>query len=137
MGTITTSMLIMFLLAGGITTLAMLSVFANAIRHETQLHDLRNRVKELHYQHAMYLAKLSGKIAEEGEIEILDDDSDDETANRPAAKSAAEPSPPAAEPIEATEIIEADEITDTDSTPAQHHAEPEPEPEEAPNLSAA
>ncbi len=126
MGTITTSMLIVFFLAGGITTLAMLSVFANAIRHETQLHDLRNRVKELHYEHAMYLAKISGKIAEEGEIEILDDENDTNT-------------PPAAEPIEATEIIEADEIMDTDAPPAQHHAQhhAKTETEEAPNLTAA
>ncbi len=116
MGTVTTSMLIVFLLAGGITTLAMLSVFANAIRHETQLHDLRNRVKELHYQHAMYLAKISGQISEEGEIEILNDD--DEVV----------------EAIEVGEIVSESE-SESESNPPK--AQSLPEPPETPNLVAA
>ncbi len=107
MGTVTTNMLIIFLLAGGITALAMLSVFANAIRHETQLHDLRNRVKELHYQHAMYLAKISGQIPEEGEVEILDDD--DEVIE--VAEIVAEPDSAEAQslpdPIETPDLVAA------------------------------
>ncbi len=77
MVTLSTAMLIVLLIAGGITVVAMLSVFANVIEHETQLHDLRNRVRELHFNHAMYMARFRGQIGdepeEEGEIEILDD----------------------------------------------------------------
>lgn len=65
MTTLTTGMLIVLLFTGAITALAMLSVFSNIIGHETQLHDLRNRVKELHFQHAMYLARLNAQIPEE------------------------------------------------------------------------
>jgi len=73
---LSTGMLLVFLLAAGITAVAVLSVFANVIDHETQLHDLRNRVRELHYQNILRSAKLSGHIPaqEEGEIEILDDE---------------------------------------------------------------
>lgn len=77
MVTLTTGMLIVLLIAAGITAMAMLSVFASVIEHETQLHDLRNRVRELHYQRAIYMARYRGQIgdsSEEGEIEILDDD---------------------------------------------------------------
>jgi len=65
MTTLTTGMLIVLLFTGAITALAMLSVFSNIIGHETQLHDLRNRVKELHFQHAMYLARRNAQIPEE------------------------------------------------------------------------
>jgi hypothetical protein len=71
---LTSSMILVLLGAGAVTAFAMLSVFANAIGHETQLHDLRNRVKELNYQQAMYQAKVSGQISEEGEVEIIDDE---------------------------------------------------------------
>lgn len=78
MVTLSTAMLIVLLIAGGITALAMLSVFANVIEHETQLHDLRNRVRELHFHHAMYMARFRGQIGEEplmeGEVEILEED---------------------------------------------------------------
>lgn len=77
MATLTTGMLIVLFIASGITAMAMLSVFANVIGHETQLHDLRNKVKELHYQHAMYLARIEGLIAEEGDVEIIDDAEED------------------------------------------------------------
>ncbi len=117
MSTITPSMLIVFLLAGGVTTLAMLSVFANAIRHETQLHDLRNRVKELHYEHAMYLAKISGRISEEGEIEILDDDKDDKDDG---------------EAIEAAEIV-----SEPDPESNAPQAQSLPDPAQTPELVAA
>jgi len=74
MTTLTMSMQLVLLVAGGITVMAMLSVFANVIAHETQLHDLRNRVKELHYQHALYLARIDGQIPQEGEVTILPDE---------------------------------------------------------------
>ncbi|HCT45860.1 MAG: hypothetical protein CMJ35_02580 [Phycisphaerae bacterium] len=69
------TMILMCLIGSSITVLAMLRVFANVIEHETDLHDLRNRVKALQYQKQLYLARIQGHIAEEeGEIEILDDD---------------------------------------------------------------
>ncbi|MFG0245334.1 MAG: hypothetical protein ACF8MF_04690 [Phycisphaerales bacterium JB052] len=69
------AMILMCLIGSSITVLAMLRVFANIIEHETELHDLRNRVKTLQYQKRLYLARIQGHIAEEeGEIEILDDD---------------------------------------------------------------
>lgn len=76
MATISSGMLLILLIAAVITTIAMLSVFSNIIEHETQLHDLRNRVKELHYQQAVYLARVNGRIGEEGEVEMLDDDAE-------------------------------------------------------------
>ncbi len=74
MVTLSTSMLVVLLVAGAITVISMLSVFANVIGHETQLHDLRNRVKDLQFQHAMYIATISGQIPREGAVEILDED---------------------------------------------------------------
>ncbi len=65
MVTLSTGMIVALLIAGGITTLAMLSVFANVIGHETQLHDLRNRVKDLQFKHSMYLARINGRIPDE------------------------------------------------------------------------
>lgn len=65
--TLSTGMILALLISGGITSLAMLSVFANVIGHETQLHDLRNRVKDLRFQHAMYLARINGQIDEDQE----------------------------------------------------------------------
>lgn len=62
-------------LTGTICVISMLGVFSSVIRHETQLHDLRNRVSELHYQYALRLARLHGHIDEdEGEFDILDDE---------------------------------------------------------------
>ena len=81
MVTLSTGMLLALLIAGAITTLAMLSVFANIIGHETQLHDLRNRVKDLQFEHAVYIARINNQIADEDDDiievdEIIDDDSD-------------------------------------------------------------
>lgn len=88
MATITTSMLIILLIAGAITTLAMLSVFSNVIGHETQLHDLRNRVKELHFEHAMYIARLNARIPDEEDAYESVSELDDITAE-PAEESIA------------------------------------------------
>ena len=83
MVTLSTSMILALLLAGAITTLAMLSVFANIIGHETQLHDLRNRVKDLHFEYAMYLARINNQIKDDdGEVleaeEIFDEQSNED-----------------------------------------------------------
>ncbi|MFK7760003.1 MAG: hypothetical protein AB8C13_08655 [Phycisphaerales bacterium] len=50
------------LATAGITVLCLYTVYANVIRHETTLHDLRNRVEELQNQQAMHLAKLRGEL---------------------------------------------------------------------------
>lgn len=61
----TGSMTIFITLAtAGITVLCLYTVYANVIRHETTLHDLRNRVEELQNQQAMHLAKLRGELPE-------------------------------------------------------------------------
>src|SRR5690606_27032828 len=67
----------------GVTTavcvLSMLGVCSGVIRHETRLHDLRNRVAELQYRYTLQLARLHGHIedeAEEGEVDVLDAEGD-------------------------------------------------------------
>lgn len=69
-------MLLVFLFASAITVLAMMRVFTNIVEHETDLHDLRNRIKQLQFERQLYLARLHGHIGdeEEGEIEILEND---------------------------------------------------------------
>jgi len=73
MVTLSLGMEIVLLFAVGVTAVAMLNVFGNVISHETQIHDLRNQVQDLHYRHALYLARLDSQIGEEGEVEILPD----------------------------------------------------------------
>jgi uncharacterized membrane protein (DUF106 family) len=73
---LSTPMLIIFVLCSTVTIIAMLRVLTNIIEHETDLHDLRNRVKELQYQRELRNAQVQGKIGvtqEIGEVEILDD----------------------------------------------------------------
>ncbi len=75
MGQLNTVMLLVFAIASGLTVLAMLRVFTNIVEHETDLHDLRNRIKQLQFERQLYLARLHGHIGPEiGEVEILDDD---------------------------------------------------------------
>ncbi|GEM_PF-7132356 len=63
---------------GGVSVLAMLGVFANIIRYESQLHTLRNRVTGLQYDYALRLARLQGQVGgdEEGEVDIVDEPED-------------------------------------------------------------
>lgn len=92
MGTLSTAMLLVFLIASAITVLAMMRVYANIVEHETDLHDLRNRIKQLQFERQLYLARLSGQIGpEEGEVEILEDDPIEavEQAEQAAAQVAA------------------------------------------------
>ena len=70
---LSTAMLVILALSGTITVFAMMRVFTNIIEHETDLHDLRNRIKQLQFERQLYLARLSGHIPEEGDIEVLDD----------------------------------------------------------------
>lgn len=66
-------MLLMFVLASAITVIAMLRVYANIIGHETDLHDLRNRVRQLQYDRQLYLARMQGQISEESDVEIVEE----------------------------------------------------------------
>ena len=68
-----TAMLLMFVLASAITVIAMLRVYANIIGHETDLHDLRNRVRQLQYDRQLYLARMNGQIPEESDVDIIEE----------------------------------------------------------------
>ena len=61
-----------------VCVVSMLGVFASVVRHETQLHDLRNRVASLQYSYTLQLARLHGHIdpadEEPGGVDVLDDD---------------------------------------------------------------
>lgn len=58
---------------GTVCVVSMLGVFASVMRHQTHLHDLRNRVSQLHYDYALRLARLQGQIEdEEGEVDIIE-----------------------------------------------------------------
>lgn len=71
-----TMILLITALTGGICVLCLYSVYGNVIRHETTLHDLRNRVELLHNQQTVHLAELTGEIAPESPVEgeILDEE---------------------------------------------------------------
>ncbi len=60
--TLSSTIFAVLIITSVITAVSMLNIFAHSIGHETQLHDLRNHVKELQYQHALYLAQISGQI---------------------------------------------------------------------------
>ena len=69
-------MLIIFALCSAVTVIAMMRVLTNIIEHETDLHDLRNRVKELQYQRELRNAQIQGKIGVSsgpGEVEIVEE----------------------------------------------------------------
>lgn len=75
---LTTDTLIWIILAGTtvVCVLSMLGVFASVVRHQTDLHNLRNRVAELQYRYTLQLARLHGHVeaeAEEGGVDILSD----------------------------------------------------------------
>lgn len=59
-----------------VCVLSMLGVFASIIRHETDLHDLRNRVSELQFKYTLQLARLHGHIETEesdSDVDIVED----------------------------------------------------------------
>lgn len=51
------------LFASAICMLSIYSVYGNVIRHETTLHELRNRVELLQNQQALKIAQLKGEIS--------------------------------------------------------------------------
>ncbi len=89
-----TMILLIALLASGICALCLYSVYANVIRHETTLHDLRNRVEMLSNQQALHLAEIAGEIPpdivedpiEVGE-EIMDESVDSAPSDIPESLS--------------------------------------------------
>jgi hypothetical protein len=73
---VTTDTLIWLVLAAtaAVCIVSMLGVFASVMYHETELHDLRNRVAELQYSYTLQLARLHGHIEEEdGAVDIVED----------------------------------------------------------------
>ena len=94
----TGSMTIFITLAtAGITVLCLYTVYANVIRHETTLHDLRNRVEELQNQQAMHLARLRGELPEL-------------TAQQP--QSGTEPSLASGQEIQGSDVVILDQVKD-------------------------
>lgn len=82
---LTTDTLIWLILGGTtvVCVLSILGVFASVVRHQTDLHDLRNRVAELQYRYTLQLARLHGHVeaeAESGGVDILDDQGNPEIA---------------------------------------------------------
>lgn len=69
---------IILAVTAAVCVVSMLGVFASVMRHETQLHDLRNRVASLQYSYTLQLARLHGHIdpadEEPGEVDVLEDD---------------------------------------------------------------
>ena len=68
-----TMIMLITALTGGICVLCLYSVYVNVIRHETTLHDLRNRVESLQNEQTLHMAELKGEIAPEPAeaVEIL------------------------------------------------------------------
>lgn len=67
-----TMILLITALAAAICGLSLYSVYGNVIRHETTLHDLRNRVEMLQNNQTLHLAELKGEIAPEEAYEAVE-----------------------------------------------------------------
>lgn len=65
-----TVILLITLFASAICLLSIYTVYGNVIRHETTLHDLRNRVELLQNQQALKIAELKGEISPAEILEI-------------------------------------------------------------------
>jgi len=65
-------------IAAAICALSLYSVYGNVIRHETTLHDLRNRVEKLQNHQTLHLAELKGEIAPEIALEAMELPAEDE-----------------------------------------------------------
>ena len=63
-------------ISAGICVLCLYSVYGNVIRHETTLHDLRNRVETLQNKQTLHLALLKGEIKPDdfGDVVIVEDE---------------------------------------------------------------
>ncbi len=67
-----TMIILITVIAAAICMLSLYSVYGNVIRHETTLHDLRNRVEILQNQQTLHLAELKGEIAPETVLEATE-----------------------------------------------------------------
>ncbi|MGJ8635465.1 MAG: hypothetical protein ACSHX5_01280 [Phycisphaerales bacterium] len=67
-----TMILLITLFASAICMLSIYSVYGNVIRHETTLHELRNRVEHLQNQQALKIAQLKGEISPM-DVEIIEE----------------------------------------------------------------
>jgi hypothetical protein len=76
-------------LASAISVLCLYSVYGNVIRHETTLHDLRNRVETLQNQQALHLAGIKGQLLPDQADHIIEVDEiiDDEESEHAALES--------------------------------------------------
>lgn len=85
--TLSSAILAVLLITSAITAVSILNIFAHSIGHETQLHDLRNHVKELHYQHALYLAQIKGQIPDKKSQSQSEPESPEPLSSAPAGES--------------------------------------------------
>lgn len=59
---LTTTMTLALVVCSAISVIAMYRVLTNIVEHETELHDLRNRIKEIQYQRELRDAQLRGLV---------------------------------------------------------------------------
>ena len=67
-----TMIVLVTLFASAVCMLSIYTVYGNVIRHETTLHDLRNRVEFLQNQQALKIAELKGDISPLEVTEIIE-----------------------------------------------------------------
>ncbi len=59
---LSTGMILALVICSVISIIAMYRVLTNIVEHETELHDLRNRIKEIQYQRELRDAQLRGLV---------------------------------------------------------------------------
>ena len=69
---LSTGMIVVLVFCSGITVLAMMRVLATVIEHETDLHDLRNRIQEIQYERQLYYARIRGHIGAEEPMDAVE-----------------------------------------------------------------
>lgn len=62
-----TSITLVFMICSAITIIAMMRVLTNIVEHETDLHDLRNQLKDAQYQRELREAQIRGLVPVVGE----------------------------------------------------------------------
>lgn len=90
--------LLITLFASAICMLSIYSVYGNVIRHETTLHELRNRVELLQNQQALKIARLKGEISLV-DVEIVEDRHVIPVGEIPSAQTTSE------NPVDQSEVI--------------------------------
>lgn len=84
---LSTGMLLALVICSAISVIAMYRVLTNIVEHETELHDLRNRIKEIQYQRELRDAQLRGLVPATS-VEIVDPVEAVEIAEEAAAQVA-------------------------------------------------